>query len=295
MFKSPFQLNIKHLCSFFVTLVLFIALNVNTFAVSSYTVNFYDSNYVCTAVINGKATNVTSLTKLTDSGTKVSPLNNRHYVSYSFNSSQSSQTSIATGADLGLYTNTQYKYDFGVRFIGGTKNHERNINVFITFANDAGDSDIVQLYSGEKVSQEWINCSGTFVTPNMTGNVVCAMVIQLGQLKTESTTTNNFICNLTDMSVTVDSPLYGESINTPDDSKLQEVIGDYNEISDQLPKLDKDQIDGILNFDFSGFTDGMQFVRDLFDKITSSLGITSVLVFALSMGLVTYILGRRVS
>lgn len=289
-----FKFNIKHLATPFVLLVLFIALNVNTFAVSSYTVNFYDSNYVCTAKINGNVVNVTNSCKLTE-GKNPCPLNNRHYVVYSYSNSLSEQTSIATGADLGLYTNTQYKYDFAVQFIGGVFAHKRNINVFITFANDSGDSDMIQLYSGDNVSQEWINCSGTFVTPNLTGNVVCAMVIQLSQIQTESTSSNNFICKLTDMSIIIDSPLYGESISTPDDSELKEVIGDYNDISDQLPKFDKNQLDRLLNFDFSGFTDGMQFVRDLFDRTTATFGITSVIIFALSIGLVTYILGRRVT
>lgn len=288
------KLNKKHLFSILITFVLLFSLNLNTFA-SSGLYSFYDYDFVAYANINGNSTNVTSHVK------KNIPTftadNGRSVTRYTFDMSTvtASYMSINTGVQMDLYTVTEYEYNFQFRLSETDHSAYVNITLFIDDSADTGDT-IVQLFNSSNVSaNDWVTVSGKFKTPDIVGSAQYVVLVQIGDEDGGgSHLVYSNIIDISDFYINPVGPLYGKPIETPDTEDLENTLDDYENVMNELPSIDGDELDRLLNFNFSSFTDSMEFVRAMFNHTMSVFGFNSVLAFALAIGLATYILGRKV-
>ena len=286
------KLNKKHLFSILITLVLLFSLNLNTFATSG-VYSFYDYDFLAYAHVNGNTLNVTNyVTKKISNNTAP---NNRLYTTYSFSfSNTASYMSVNTGVQLDMYSITEYEYDFQFKIIDSDHTSTVNITLFVDDSADTGDT-IVQLYNNASLpGGEWVTVSGKFKTPDIVGTAQYVILVQIGDNDGTYTTLINNLFSISDISITPVGPLYGEHIDTPDSTDLENSIDEYEDVMSQLPTINGDELDNLMNFDFSSFTDGLAFVRDMFNRTMSVFGFNAVLVFALTIGLATYIVGRKV-
>lgn len=285
------KLNKKHLFSFVVTLVLLFSLNLNVFASTSNTVCFADSDYVC-AYYSATGTDVTC-TSTTSVSTSVYTIEGYSYNASVFrfpSVSSSLEKSIVSNADLDIYTNTKYKYDFYVK-LGNTSGSTGQINIFIFYYVDGTYNSSTSLYQAESVStNSWTEVSGSFQTPNLTGNVTCVVMFAFGAAEK-----SGLYFYISDAVFTLDDPLLnGTPIDTPSTDGLNGAIENYEDVMNELPSIDDSDLQSLLDFDFDSFTAGMSFVRDMFDRTMSIFTFNSVLAFALAIGLATYLIGRKV-
>lgn len=288
---SSVKLNKKHLFSFVVTLVLLFSLNLNVFASTSNTVCFADSDYLCTYYsATGADVTCTSTTSVSTSTYVIDSVSYNTSVFKFPSVSANLEKSIISNADLDIYTNTKYKYDFYVK-LGNSSGSIGQVNIFIFYYVDGAFNSSTSLYQAESVStNSWTKVSGSFQTPDLTGNVTCAVMFSFGVYEDSGR-----YFYLTDAVFTLDDPLLnGTPIGTPSTDDLNGAIEDYENVMNELPSIDGEELDRLLNFDFDSFTSGMSFVRDMFDRTMSVFGFTSVLSFALAIGLATYLIGRKV-
>lgn len=284
------KLNKKHLFSIFVVLVLLFALNINSFA-SNNLVSFYDYNFQAFYQTDNGAVNCTDSTTKVKSSNYTAD-NGRYYTEYVFTVGGLHDRSLATGADLNIYLDTEYEYNFQFYVSGASCPTDIGISLF--FASTSGESSIITLYDSENLnSRTWHTVSSKFKTPNFSGTVSCAMLVQL-RSNVNSAGVSGSVFRLSDMYISPIGPLYGEPVITPDTDDLEHSINNYDEIVNSLPEIDGNLLNDIMNFDFSSFTDGMFFVSNLFDRLMSLLGFNTVLVFSLTIGFVTYVIGRKV-
>lgn len=288
------KLNKKHLFSILITLVLLFSLNLNTFA-SSGLYSFYDYDFVAYATLNGTATNVT--TRVTKRVANFTADNGRAVTRYTFDitSATASYMSINTGVQMDLYTATEYEYNFQFRLSESEHTAYVNITLFIDDSADTGDI-IVQLFNNSNVSaNDWVTVSGKFKTPDIVGSAQYVVLVQIGD--EDGGGSHLIYSNLIDLSdfyINPVGPLYGKPIDTPDTDDLENTLDDYENVMNELPSIDGNELDSLMNFDFRSFTDGLVFVREMFNHTMSVFGFNAVLVFALTIGLATYIVGRKV-
>lgn len=284
----------KKLLTPFIVFVLLFALNINTFATGG-VYSFYDYDFVAFATLNGTSTNVTSHVK------KNVPIftadNGRNVTRYTYDMTTvtASYMSINTGVQLDLYTVTEYEYNFQFRLSESEHTAYVNITLFIDDSADSGDT-IVQLFNSSNVSaNDWVTVSGKFKTPDIVGSAQYVVLVQIGDEDGGGShlVYSNMI-DLSDFYINPIGPLYGKPIETPDSSELEDTLDEYEDVMSQLPTIDGNELDNLMNFDFSSFTDGLAFVRDMFNRTMSVFGFNAVLVFALTIGLATYIIGRKV-
>ena len=289
------KLNKKHLFTFIVTLVLLFSLNLNTFAVTNHTVNFYPYDFI--AYYNPSSGGATNCTDTTKKSNMTSTINGTQYhvTQYKFSSLYSLyRKSLISGADLQIYTDTDYKFDFYIR-CGEVSGCNSSVLVTLVFANDSDAGAVVTIFEKDNFqSNSWLHCTGSFKTPDLSGSVSCAMVVQVAQEPNSNNLCGNII-QLSDMNLVLDDPLLnGTPIETPSTDDLDNALNDYEDVMSGLPSVDGEELDRLMNFDFDSFTAGMSFVRDMFDRTLSVFGFSTVLSFALAIGLATYIIGRRV-
>lgn len=288
------KLNKKHLFSFVITLVLLFSLNLNVFAGTSNIIHFGDYSYRAYYYPNGTFTDCTNnvtcgTAQYTIDGVTMQGTN------YIFSGTSTYDKLLYTGADLGLYTDTQYTYDFYVK-VGLRSGYTYNVvvQIYYTVNGELVDTaPATTLYDGDGLATNtWHKVEGSFKTPDVSGNVACALLVMISTQETDST--SQMMC-LSDMSLVLDDPLLnGTPIGTPSTDELNGAIEDYENVMNELPSIDGEELDRLLNFDFDSFTSGMSFVRDMFDRTMSVFGFTSVLSFALAIGLATYLIGRKV-
>lgn len=275
----------------FVTLLLLVSLNLNCFAATSNTVCFANADNKCLYYLStGTEVNCTSTTSVRTSTYTIDG-SSYNATFFTFPAvSANLQKIVISNADLDIYTNSKYKFDFYVR-LGNTSGSTGYVSIYIFYYVDGAFSSMTELYLNENLSTNtWINVNGSFQTPDLTGNVTCAVLF-------------NFACNedsgryfyLTDAEFTLDDPLLnGEPIGTPSTDDLNNTLDNYEDVMSGLPEVDSDKLDELMNFDFDSFTAGMSFTRDMFERVMSTFGFTSVLTFALAIGLATYVIGRKV-
>ena len=285
----------KKLLTPFIVFVLLFALNINTFASSSL-YSFYDYDFVASAFINGTSTNVTSHVKKSVPTIFVAA-NGRSVTRYSFDMSTvtASYMSINTGVQFDLYTDTEYEYNFQFRLSETDHTAYVNITLWIDDSSDIGDG-IVQLFNSSNVSaNDWVTVNGKFKTPDIVGTAQYVILVQIGDEDGGgSHLIYSNIIDISDFYINPVGPLYGKPIVTPDSTDLENTLDEYDDVMSELPEIDGDELDNLMNFDFSSFADGLAFVRDMFNRTMSVFGFNAVLVFALTIGLATYIIGRKV-
>lgn len=285
------KLNKKHLFSFVLTLVLLFSLNLSAFATTSNVVKFSEADNTCLYYLSsGTEVNCTSTTSIKSSTYDVEG-NSYNTSVFQFPAlSASYQKLVMSSADLDIYTDTKYKFDFYVK-LGNTSGSTGYVSIYIFYYVNGEFNTSTELYLNENLSTNtWSQVSGSFQTPDLTGNVTCAVLF-------------NFACNedsgryfyLTDATFTLDDPLLnGTPIGTPSTDDLNGAIEDYENVMNELPSIDDSELQSLLDFDFDSFTAGMSFVRDMFDRTMSVFTFNSVLAFALAIGLATYLIGRKV-
>ena len=205
-----------------------------------------------------------------------------------------SYMSINTGVQLDLYTITEYEYNFQFKIAETDHSAYVNITLFIDDSADTGDT-IVQLFNSSNVSaSEWVTVSGKFKTPDIVGTAQYVILVQIGDEDGgENHLIYSNIIDISDFYINPVGPLYGEQIENPNDDELEDSIQNYDDLIDSLPTVDPGQIQDMLNFDFGSFVDGMNFVRDMFDRTLMAFNFNSVLLFSLVFGLACLILGRK--
>ncbi len=281
----------KKLLFSFVTLLLLVSFNLNTFAATSNTVNFSSADNTCLYYLtSGSEVNCTSATSVSTSAYEIEGSSYNTSVFRFPSVSANLQKVIMSSADLNIYTNSKYNFDFYVK-LGNTSGSTGIVNISIFYYVDGNFNSTTVLYSSENVTtNSWINVSGNFQTPDLTGNVTCAVLFTFSENED-----NSRYFYLTDATFTLDDPLLnGEPIGTPSTDDLNGTLDEYEDVMSGLPEVDSDKLDELMNFDFDSFTAGMSFTRDMFETVMTSFGFTSVLTFSLAIGLATYVIGRKV-
>lgn len=280
----------KHLVTLFVSVLLLISLNFNTFAAETKVVSFNNCEFISSYnPTSGGSTDITDVTVRTYSQQSVG--NQTMYcTTFKFPTVYSSfRKSILCNPVLNLYTNTRYNFDVYVRV--GSSSGTCSVLVQLWFANSQNEAvDAFTIYDNENVSTSyWQHINADFTTTNVSGSTKCIMVFIIAS----NYKTDTFI--VSDMNIkNIDPIATGKPIETPSDDELKNAIDNYDDVMSQLPSINGDELDNIMNFDFSAFTDGMSFVRELFERVMSTFGFNSILVLALTIGLATYIIGRKV-
>lgn len=281
----------KKLLFSFVTLLLLFSLNLNSFAATSNTVCFAQSDYLCTYVTSTDSSITCTSTTSVSTGVQNVEGQDLNTSLFRFPSVSANLTKqIVTNADLEIYTNTKYKYDFYVK-LGNTSGSTGLVGIFIFYYVDGEHNSSTQLFFNDNVStNSWTQVSGSFQTPDLTGNVTCAVMFSFS---TAENSGRYFY--LTDATFTLDDPLLnGDPIGTPSTDDLNGTLDEYEDVMSGLPEVDSNKLDELMKFDFDSFTAGMSFCRDMFERVMATFGFSSVLTFALAIGLATYVIGRKV-
>lgn len=285
------KLNKKHLFSFFITLVLLFSLNLNAFAVNSNVVHFGDYSFTAYYFPNDTMTDCTS--KVTRGNSNQS-INGVSIVctSYLFSGTSSYDKLLNTGADLGLYTDTQYNFNFYTK-VGLRSGYKYNFLIQLIVMNENEEGIYVTLYDGKDLdTNTWNKVEGSFKTPDISGNVTASLIIMLRTTETDSTSNMMY---LSDMTLTLDDPLInGKPITTPDTDDLNGTLSEYDNVVGSLPSIDKNETDKLFDFNVDSYTASLNFIKDMFDNILEVFGFASIVTFALCIGLATYIIGRKV-
>lgn len=280
----------KHLVTLFVSVLLLISLNLNTFAVETKLVDFNNCEY--SSFYNpssGGSNDITSTTTrksehITSQGLDLMGTTFTFPVTY-----KNLRKGVILNPELNLYTGNRYSFDMYIRV--GSSSGSCSVLIQLWFANSNNEAtEIFTIYDNENVSTAYYQkLSGEFTTPNDSGTTKCFMMFIIAS----NYSTNTF--TLSNMNIiNIDPVSTGKPIETPSDDDLKNAIDNYDDVMSQLPSINGDELDNIMNFDFSAFTDGMGFVRELFERVMSTFGFNSILVLALTIGLATYIIGRKV-
>lgn len=277
---NSIKLNKKHLFSILITLVLLFSLNLNTFAsgYSSAVVDFTKQNFI--AFSNGKEV----------SGVSASSKNREdigHYCQYKFPLGIYNSYMVVSGSpDLYLYLDTQYEFEF---YTFCPTDYTLNLNFSFTNNENVSVKGLT-LVDGEFKGGQYNLHKGIFNIDKIDDVTKYAFIFSF---VTYDDSLIDFFC-ISDLKVNAIGPLYGEPIITPNTDDLENTLDDYENVMNELPSINGDELDSLMNFDFSSFTDGLAFVRDMFNRTMSVFGFNAVLVFALTIGLATYIVGRKV-
>lgn len=292
---GKFKLNKKHLFYFPTILVLLFSLNLNTFASTSYSVSLADTNFVC-SYYNSSEGNVTctNSTEIVKTDLELFGFSYPSTVIVFPTASIGSEKSFVTDAYLGLYTDTSYNLDFYFCIGTSTSNANCSCSIYLFYYLDGTDSQTA-LYARENLKcGTWYHVNTNFVTPDITGKFSCALLCSFLSSDTYfSSGAGRF--GITDLTFTVDDPLInGTPITTPSTEELENTLNEYEEVMGALPQVDENELADLMEFDFDSFSDGMSFVREMFERTMNTFGFNAVLVFALTVGLATYIIGRKV-
>ena len=286
--------NNKHLVSVIVAVLLIVSLNLNVFASASTVIHFADNEFTAYYYPSGTLTECTSNVSVSSTTQTVNG-NSKNCTIYMFTGTSNYDKLLNTGADLNLYANSNYTYNLDLK-VGLRDGYKYNLIVQIWYSVNGeltDDAPATSLYDGELSSNTWNSISGSFKTPNVSGTVEYALLVMIRTTSTDSTMQ---LLYLTDLSIVIDDPLYSgvEFDNALTEDIVNNVKGEYEDVMNALPEIDGEELDSLLNFDFEAFSNSMLFVRTMFDRTLSVFGFSAVLAFALSIGLVVYIIGRKV-
>lgn len=270
-------------------MVLLVSLNLNVFASSVQTLNFYNQPYLVLSS-NGDITSETVVTE--------GVYNNNHYTKFHFPLGTTYTKVVTTGFEsFLLYNDTTY--DFTLITESSYADYNLSVDLCLYDYKD----NIIQTYNlisgvfphnGNALSGEFIvnvHSGSVYIEPLANVNSY-AIVIAIGDTnETSGNCTNLF---LYDMTFTAVGPLYGKPITPADTDGLTSIMGDYDNTVNQLPSIKDYDTDSLFDFNFDSYTSAMSFVKDMFDNFVALCGLNSVLIFALCIGLATYIVGRKV-
>lgn len=279
----------KHLVTLFVSVLLLISLNLNSFAVETKYIDFNNCDY--SAFYNptsGGSKDITSTTvrkseHITSQGLDLMGSTFTFPVTY-----KNLRKGIVLNPILNLYTGNRYNFD--MYLCVGSSAGTCSVLIQLWFSNSNDEVvNAVTIYDNENVSTAFFQkISGEFTTPDTSGATKCFMMFIIAS----EYSTNSF--TLSNMNIkNVDPIATGKPIVTPSEDDLKNAIDNYDSIIDSFPKIDGEELDNSFNFDFQPFVGGMQAVRTLFNRVMSVLGFNAVLLFSLSIGLATFIIGRK--
>ncbi len=265
---------VKHSLTFLVIVVLLISLNLNAFcAPASVTFNLYEFKNFITPSLNLK-----EYTYMDKHCTRIQvPTTASSMV-------LSSYYKVPDGLTIG----SSYTVNFSVnRSTGDTL-----FRLLLIDKVDGSSSDknfpIVDAVEIKNNTGRWVDYSFQFKYPEMFNGIPCYLVFQTLSSKSVST-----VFYISDIVFTDNSPFSG-NINTPDTSDFNNSLDQLEQFENDLPQIDKEQFNSLFNFDFSRFTSSMAFIRNMFDRTVEALNFDAVLLFALAIGLATYIIGKKV-
>ena len=293
---GKFKLNKKHLFYFPVMLVLLFSLNLNTFAATSHSVHLADTDYFC-SYYNDDYTVDVDCTNDMDVASSTLTISDVPYpctiltfptAAYNY------YKQFNTTAKLSLYTDTTYNFKC-VFVVGSTKGYNAHCLIRLYFKNADGGPYYIDIKNrSDLLTGTFYYIDETIKIPDYDGNVSCFASIMF-RSDTPSVSMGSGRFAITDFTITCEDPIItGTPINTPSTEELENTLQEYEDVMSALPQVDENELADLMNFDFDSFSDGMSFVREMFERTMTTFGFNAVLVFGLTVGLATYIIGRKV-
>lgn len=292
--------NNKKLLFAFLCVFLLISFNVNTFAASLHQVcNLDEGSYKAYVRELDSSGNVLSSSDVTSStGRGRATVNGRSCTAFRYDKAYKAyQKHLECGVDMALYPGYQYNYSGAFSTNYNLKSQSQfSISVFFIMTDGTNDFSVT-LYQGsfnnsDGSAASWTDFSGNFIIPNnFSGNLQGALLIMVNALGSDSAWVAHDLY-FTDFSFDVDHPLYSSQDPEPDPSNP---FDDFDSSSSDLPDSSDVDLEDLMTFDFSDFTEGFSAVNKIFDRVTDALAIKPVILFCLTLGLATYIIGRKLS
>lgn len=287
-FKSKY----KHLLSFLITVLILIAFNLNVFAASSFTCDLNTGTYKAYKTdVTSENNNVTN--QVGRGRISAGPSDDkRSCTAFAFPSSLASYRKILLiSSDVPLYPGYEYIVSGSV-YVSSSASTTVDVSFISSISPNNNDEGLfLTLYNGSVNNSKWVDFRYNLVLPDTVQSDYNSYIsIILSQNPTVLITTYFYF---TDIKFEINDPLYGDHYSEPDLSEAEEQLSEYDDVMNELPTIDQSQIDDLMDFDFSGFSNSLSFIRSTFDELTSISQISAVLIFALTIGLATYILGRR--
>lgn len=282
----------KHLLSFLITVLILISFNLNVFSASSFTCDLNTGTYKAykTDVTseNNNVTNQVGRGRLTAGPSD----DKRSCTAFAFPGSLASYRKILLiSSDVPLYPGYEYIVSGSV-YVSSSASTTVDVSFISSISPNNNDEGLfLTVFNGSVNNSNWVDFEYKLVLPDTVQSDYDSYIsIILSQNPTVLVTTYFYF---TDIKFQINDPLYGEHYSEPDLSEAEEHLSEYDDVMNELPTLDQSQIDDLMDFDFSGFTDSLSFIRTKFEEFTSLSQIGSVLAFSLIIGLSTYIIGRK--
>lgn len=210
------------------------------------------------------------------------------YVGTFHDSSLVLDSSLLIAVDYSFYNKVTQSSETYLNFYTARINLNDNQITPIQFSFDITPNDLITNYDISK-SYFKIRCflelstsdgSQEYFTPSFIFSDLCF-------------STGGFVLTPSDSSIPV-VPLEPFPIPTPDTSHIDDTLNDLNTVEGELPKVDKDKLAELMDFDFSQFSGSLSFIRSLFERTMDTFNFNAVLIFALTVGLAAYVIGRKV-
>ncbi len=292
-----------------ISIVLLLSLNLNTFA-SSYSYNLTDS------ILTVYAHNTESDTgryfnyryapvgDFSDCFSFI-PINNHDLFSSDFTVLSGLSNYVPLPIDileLHFFTSVELisnqSYDFDFSFICySSPEFTCNYEVLIQYTPTVDDKPtfVDTLSSGTLTStSNVVNISTSFIPHAFEYGVTYHFRINFD---VDSSFTVPLKWLFSDFSLKMYNPVddaFGSVIYPSTSEQIDDLNNQYEDVMNELPSVSTDDVEGVLDYDFSEFNNGLNFVRELFERTMNTFNFNLVLAFALCIGFVTYVLGRKV-
>lgn len=290
MFKTKYK---KHLLTLIVTVLLLVSINLNSFALSSLTVDFNKGSYRASIVTSSGVSDVTRTTargRVTYKGVPCTAF--QYNSSYEYN-----HKILLVGADISFYSDTQYKFSGKFACQNSFLPDEMLFSLTVYITNSSGESlpliPLLNDFHCSSTTDNWTTFNGTFRFPDTAGYNESFQLFLIVIFTTYPTNIPNTLYYLSDVVFEIDDPMYGQHY-TPPDNPMNDMNDKIESVDKDLPTIDDVDLSGLMNsFDFSEYNQGFSSFNDVFSKVLTATNMTSVLLFTLTFGLGIYIIGRR--
>lgn len=278
MFKNKYC---KHLLTAVLVVLFILSFSFSCFASATQTIRFVDS-YSTFFCIGGGAYYKIEVSK------SYREFNGRGASCFTFPAAEHDMQKLITFQPaVSLTTNTAYKGSFS---ICNDFDLDCSLAVIVVFLDENDDAfEQLTLFEGA-FSNSYLDIPFNFSVGNY-GKSFTA-VIELLIICDDYVALIPQTIALTDMSLSVDSPLYGDHF-TPPDNNVGTIITDLGGVINNLPPPMVDEASDLFQFDFNGLAVGFSTFSNVFSLFLYGLGIGPLVLFSLAVGLAVYILGKR--
>ncbi len=307
----------KTALTFIISVVLIVSLNLNTFASSSVTFSVSkslgfilvsnadnDARFfnIRNGVLTGDAANCFQLTtgdynsSLGSSYTTLvllSSINN--YVALPI----TNMNIQLNPGNFNLYSGGTYDFIFKFFRIAATTSYvdyKLTLNIY-SYSSDIDKIEVPLSIGISDLSNSVIDCSTTITLPTVNYSAYYTISLEFDDLAYSDTDTVALRYVFSDVTFKMYNAIddaFSNVIYPATSEQIDNLNDEYSAVMDELPTVTNDDVESVLDYDFSEFNTGLTFVRDLFERTMNTFNFNLVLAFALCIGFTTYVLGRRV-